>query len=255
MMNQLRTGSAGVRSGRIGQGPRVGMMVRVIAAGCLLAGLATGALAQEAAPAKPAAPEKAQPETKPETKPEAKPETAPGASAGTGAPAAPKEKPSPMVLSHTVKDIDGKDVNLADYKGKVVLIVNVASNCGFTYQYKGLQALYDEHKESGLVVLGFPANNFNGQEPGTNAEIKAFCETKYKVTFPMFAKISVKGEDQHPLFKQLQAQPGAIGGEPGWNFTKYLVDRSGNVVARYESRVKPDDATMVGKIKELLKAK
>ncbi len=251
MMNRIRQFPAAVLSARASIGP--------IVASCLLAALTPAALAQEAVPAKPAAPE-----TKPETKPEPKPDAAPAtpapatpAPAGTpsAAPAAPKEKASPMVLSHVVKDIDGKDVNLADYKGKVVLIVNVASNCGFTRQYKGLQALYDEQKDRGLVVLGFPANNFNGQEPGSNSEIKAFCETNYKVTFPMFAKISVKGEDQHPLFKQLQAQPGAIGGEPGWNFTKYLVDRSGNVVARYESRVKPDDATMVAKIRELLDAK
>jgi glutathione peroxidase len=201
--------------------------------------------AQPASPTTPAAPEKATPEPKPEAKPDPKAQPA-------ATPVAPAEKVSPMVLAHTVKDIDGKDVKLADYKGKVVLIVNVASRCGFTPQYKGLEALYQKHKDAGLVILAFPANNFGSQEPGTNAEIKAFCESNYKVTFPIFEKISVKGEDQHPLFKQLAAQPAPLGGDPGWNFTKFLVDREGNVVARYESRVKPDDAVLATKINELL---
>ncbi|HEX8324251.1 MAG TPA: glutathione peroxidase, partial [Tepidisphaeraceae bacterium] len=109
--------------------------------------------------------------------------------------------PSDTPLKFTLKDIDGRDVNLADYKGKVVLIVNVASKCGFTSQYEGLEAVYKQYAPKGLVVLGFPANNFNGQEPGSEADIKAFCTSKYAVTFPMFSKISVKGSDQHPLYK------------------------------------------------------
>lgn len=160
----------------------------------------------------------------------------------------PAEKPDPFVLRYVMKDIDGSDQNLEQYKGKVVLIVNVASECGFTPQYKGLQALYESRKDKGLVILGFPANNFGSQEPGKNEEIKAFCTSKYAVTFPMFSKVSVKGEDAEPLFKQLAANAGA----PTWNFNKYLVDRTGNVVQRFAERVKPDDATLVGKIDELL---
>lgn len=235
-------------------GNRTNRATLATAAASILLGLAPLTFAQEAVPAKPAQPPATQPEKTPESPAPAAPAT-PATPAAPAAPSAPKAKANPMVLSHTVKDIDGKDINLADYKGKVVLIVNVASNCGFTSQYKGLEALYEARKDSGLVILGFPANNFGNQEPGNNSEIKAFCESNYKVTFPMFAKISVMGEDQHPLFKQLQSQPGSIGGPPSWNFTKYLVDRSGNVIARFESRVKPDDATMVGKIKELLAAK
>ncbi len=157
-------------------------------------------------------------------------------------------KPDPYVLGFTMKDIDGKDQDLAQYKGKVILIVNVASECGYTGQYKGLQALYEAKKDKGLVLLGFPANNFKGQEPGKDSEIKAFCTSKFGVTFPMFSKISVKGDDAHPLFKKLMA----VVGEPGWNFNKYLVDKNGNVVQRYESRVTPEDSALVNKIDELL---
>ncbi len=147
----------------------------------------------------------------------------------------PEPKDPAYVLGFTVKDIDGKDVDLATYKGKVVVIVNVASKCGFTPQYEGLEALYREKKEAGLVILGFPANNFGKQEPGTNADIKKFCEATYKVTFPLFEKISVKGEDQHPLYRKLASQPDPIGGDPKWNFTKFVVDRTGKVVARYDA--------------------
>jgi glutathione peroxidase len=167
----------------------------------------------------------------------------------------PDQKPapvSPYVLDHTMKSIDSSDVQLADYKGKVVLMVNVASKCGFTGQYKGLEELYQLKKEQGLVILGFPANNFGSQEPGTNAEIKAFCTSKYSVTFPMFAKVSVKGDDQCELYKQLASQPAPIGGDPGWNFTKFLVDREGNVVERYDSRVRPNDPQLMTRLDELL---
>ena len=160
----------------------------------------------------------------------------------------------PNVHDFSARSIDGQERSLADFAGKVLLIVNVASKCGLTPQYEQLEALYKQKKDQGLVVLGFPANNFGGQEPGTDAEIKTFCSTKYSVTFPMFAKISVKGADQHPLYKALCGQAAPIGGDPGWNFTKFIVDRQGRVQARFDSRVKPDDKTLVAKIDELLKA-
>ncbi len=158
------------------------------------------------------------------------------------------------VLGHTMKSIDGKDVNLADYKGKVLVLVNVASKCGYTKQYDGLEQVYKDKSVKGLVVLGFPANNFGGQEPGSNEEIAKFCKDKYSVTFPMFSKISVKGSDQHALFKQLASQAAPVGGDPKWNFTKFLVDREGNVVARYDSSTAPSDKEFVAKIDELLAA-
>jgi glutathione peroxidase len=192
-------------------------------------------------------------ETKPaDVKPaDVKPADAKPADATPGTKTAPKatEETDRDVLGFTVKDIDGKDQDLGQYKGKVVLIVNVASRCGFTPQYKSLQELYDSRKEKGLVILGFPANNFMGQEPGSDSEIREFCSKTYNVTFPMFAKISVKGDDVHPLFAKLTK----LGGEPKWNFNKYLVDKQGNLVMRYDSRVKPDDAELVNKIDELIK--
>lgn len=159
---------------------------------------------------------------------------------------------SPYVLGYTMKDIDGKDVDLSQYKGKVILFVNVASKCGYTPQYLGLEKLYKEKAAKGFVILGFPANNFGEQEPGSDAEIKSFCSSKYNVTFPMFSKVSVRGEDAHPLYKQIASQPKPIGGDPQWNFTKYLIDKNGNVVGRFDPKVKPDDATMNRRIDELL---
>lgn len=159
------------------------------------------------------------------------------------------------VLGFTMNRIDGTSESLDAYKGKVVLIVNVASKCGLTPQYEALEKLYQDKKDEGFVVLGFPANDFRGQEPGTNQEIAAFCSENYGVTFPMFEKISVLGEQQHPLYRKLVAQPDPIGGDPKWNFTKFLVDRSGKVAARFEPRTKPEDAEMVAKIDELLAAK
>lgn len=164
-------------------------------------------------------------------------------------------KVDPYVLDFTMKDIDGSDKKLADFKGSVILMVNVASECGFTHQYTGLEALYTSKKDSGLVILGFPANNFGNQEPGTEADIKKVCYDKYKVTFPMFTKVSVKGDDICPLYKKLTSQPDPIGGDVSWNFNKYLVDRKGNVIAKYSSRVKPDDTEMLRKIDELLAQK
>lgn len=163
------------------------------------------------------------------------------------------------VLGYKVKTIDGKEQDLSQYKGKVLVIVNLASKCGYTPQYEGLQKLYEEKKDKGLVVLGFPANDFGSQEPGSNSEIKEFCTSKYHVTFPMFEKISVKGEGQHDLYKKLTGQPTPIGGDPKWNFTKFVVDRSGKVVARYDaqkstvrSALEPE---LVKKVDELLAKK
>ena len=162
------------------------------------------------------------------------------------------------VLGHTVRTIEGEERPLSAYRGKVVMIVNVASACGLTPQYEGLQKIYTQYKDKGFVILGFPANNFMGQEPGTNEEIKEFCTGTYRVTFPMFEKIVVKGEGVHPLYEQLAAQPAppaGVGGEPKWNFTKFLVDRQGRVVARFEPKVKLDDPALVKKVEELLAEK
>jgi glutathione peroxidase len=154
----------------------------------------------------------------------------------------------------TLNSIDGKPAPLADYKGKVVLIVNVASRCGYTPQYTALEALYEKYKGQGFVILGFPANNFGGQEPGTNQEIKTFCTRKYNVTFPMYAKISVKGEDQAPLYAYLTKESGpSLAGDIKWNFTKFLVDRNGNVVQRFESAVTPDSKEITEAIEKQLK--
>lgn len=174
-------------------------------------------------------------------------------------PAPPPKPPADVdpvfVLKHTMSDIDGAPIDLSSFKGKVVMVVNVASKCGLTPQYEALQALYESKKDAGLVVLGVPANNFGSQEPGTDAEIKEFCTGKYHVTFPMLAKISVKGDDRHPLYAQLASLPEPLGGEPKWNFTKFLVDRSGRVVARYEPRTTPADPALLAKVDELLAAK
>ena len=155
----------------------------------------------------------------------------------------------------TLNSIDGQPAPLAQFKGKVVLIVNVASRCGFTPQYAGLEALYQKYKDRGLVILGFPANNFLWQEPGTNEEIKTFCSTKYKVTFPMFAKISVKGKDKAPLYQFLTdktANP-STGGEVGWNFTKFLADRDGKVIARFASKVAPEAPELIQAVEAALR--
>lgn len=158
------------------------------------------------------------------------------------------------LLAHKVKDIDGKEVDLAEaFKGKVVLFVNVASKCGLTPQYKELQALHEKYKDKGLVVAGFPANEFGKQEPGTEAQIKEFCTAKYSVTFPMFAKIVVKGEDTHPLYKGLAAAAGNKA--PEWNFAKYLVGKDGKLVGKFGARTKPDDKTIIEAIEKALDAK
>lgn len=135
---------------------------------------------------------------------------------------------------------DGKKTSLADYKGKAVLLVNVASKCGFTKQYAGLEKLYQEKKDSGLVILAFPCNDFGGQEPGTIEEIQKFCSTTYGVTFPIMAKVHVKGKDQHPLYTALTGEEGAFPGNVKWNFGKILIGKDGKPVARFESATKPD---------------
>jgi len=159
------------------------------------------------------------------------------------------------VHEFTMNSIDGQPVPLAQFTGKVMLIVNVASRCGYTPQYAGLEALYRKYKDKGLVILGFPANNFLWQEPGSNQQIKTFCTTKYHVTFPMFSKISVKGKDKAPLYVFLtdkKSHP-STGGEIGWNFTKFLADRNGRVVARFSSSVAPDSPELVAAVQAALK--
>lgn len=151
------------------------------------------------------------------------------------------------IFKYKMKDIDGNDVKLSKYKGHVLLVVNVASKCGYTPQYEGLEAIYEKYKEKGFYVLGFPANNFGSQEPGTESEIKEFCTSKYKVTFPMFAKISVKGADQDPLYAYLTSKEKDpdFAGDITWNFNKFLIDRDGKIVARFSSKQTPesDDVT------------
>ncbi len=161
------------------------------------------------------------------------------------------------VHEFTMDAINGTLTPLASFKGKVMLVVNVASQCGYTYQYEGLQALYMKYKDQGLVIVGFPANNFGGQEPGSNAEIGAFCKSKFGVTFPMFSKISVKGSDKAPLYQFLtdkNANP-KTGGEIPWNFTKYLVDRNGKVLARFDAPVEPESPELTSAIEAALKNK
>lgn len=160
-------------------------------------------------------------------------------------------------LDFTMKDIDGKPTPLSQFKGKVLLITNVASKCGYTPQYGPLQALYEKYGDQGLVVLGFPANNFGRQEPGDDASIKEFCTSKFHVKFPMFSKVSVGGEDACELYKFLTSKDknGEFGGPIKWNFTKFLVGRDGKVIARFETRVAPDDKQVIEAIEKALNAK
>lgn len=167
---------------------------------------------------------------------------------GEQAPAATQEEtPVTTPLQFTMNDIDGNPVDLSQYKGKVVLIVNVASKCGHTKQYKGLQKLYTDHHEKGLVILGFPCNQFGGQEPGTEEEIAAFCEEKYGVTFPLFSKVDVNGKDAAPLFQYLtgDSAPLADKGPVKWNFEKFLINRQGELVQRFRSKVTPESEVLV----------
>lgn len=261
-------------SGRTG----FGMMVMGIAAGgALLAGVFMGAGkidqpgSQVAAKADPGRaepskgePGKAEPGVKAPSQPTPATTPQPGAVSPTDKPTEPKKDGDKdksvgtvdaQVLGFSMKRIDGTMEDLSVYRGKVVVIVNVASKCGFTPQYAGLEKLFASRKDKGLVVLGFPANDFGNQEPGTNEEIQEFCSSKFGVTFPLFEKVSVKGPDAAPLFKKLAGLPAPIGGEPRWNFTKFVVDRSGNAVARFASGVKPEDDAFTKKIDELLNVK
>lgn len=158
------------------------------------------------------------------------------------------------VLDFTLDSIDGSETPLRQFQGKVLLLVNTASKCGLTPQYKALEEVYRRYQERGLVILGFPANNFLGQEPGSDAQIKEFCLINYGVSFPMFSKISVLGKDIHPLYRFLtgkETNP-AFAGKIAWNFTKFLVDRKGEVVARFEPRTVPDDPQVIAAIEKAL---
>jgi len=157
------------------------------------------------------------------------------------------------IYDFELDSLSGDEISLSEFEGNVLLIVNTASECGYTPQYKELQELYETYNEEGFYVLGFPANNFGGQEPGSDEEIAEFCELNYGVTFPMFSKISVKGDDQHPLYKYLtQVDNPDFTGEIGWNFEKFLIDRNGNIVRRFKSNVTPMGDELTESLKELL---
>lgn len=156
------------------------------------------------------------------------------------------------IHKYNVKDINLNDVELSDFEGKVLMIVNVASKCGFTGQYKELQKIYDEYKGRGFEVLGFPCNDFGGQEPGTNEEIKEFCSLNYDVTFPMFDKVKVKGSGKHPLFKMLTDNSATGKSSIKWNFEKFIIDRNGNVVDRFRTTTKPDSKKIISVIEREL---
>lgn len=164
------------------------------------------------------------------------------------------QPPAGSVYDFTLNDIDGKPVSLSDYKGKVLVLVNVASQCGLTPQYEQIEAFYEQWKDKGVVVLGFPANNFMGQEPGTNEEIKTFCSTKYGVTFPMFSKISVKGKDIHPLYAYLTQKDknGRHEGEVSWNFQKFLINKEGHLVKVFTPRTLVTSEEFLAGVKEQL---
>ncbi len=171
---------------------------------------------------------------------------------GTMADASPLAEKS--IYDFVMKDIDGNDVKMEQYRGKALLLVNVASECGYTPQYKGLQSVYAKYKDRGFFVLGFPANNFGAQEPGSNQEIKTFCSAKFSVTFPMFAKISVKGGDKHPFYRFLTEKttnPG-FDGDIKWNFNKFLVDKTGKVIARFDSDAEPEGTEVISAIEKAL---
>jgi len=160
---------------------------------------------------------------------------------------------TPMsVHDFKVKTIDGKEASLADYRGKTLLIVNTASQCGYTPQYAGLEALYEKYRDRGFTVLGFPSNDFGAQEPGTNAEIKTFCELRYRTTFPLFSKIPVKGPAADPLYRYLTGLPGKQGGEVTWNFNKFLVGPDGKVIEHFDSKVDPMSPELTAKIEKAL---
>ncbi|MEO5803231.1 MAG: glutathione peroxidase [Verrucomicrobiota bacterium] len=154
-----------------------------------------------------------------------------------------------------VKDINGKEISLADYKGKVLLVVNVASKCGLTPQYKALELVQQKYKGKGFTVLGFPCNQFGGQEPGTNEEIKEFCSAKYNVTFPLFDKVDVNGSKRHPLYTALAGKESPYPGDIKWNFGKFLIGRDGNIIKRFEPKTAPDAPEVLQAIEAALEAK
>lgn len=164
---------------------------------------------------------------------------------------------APSIYDYSLSSIDGKDTPLSSFKGKVVMLVNVASRCGYTPQYEGLESLYEKYKSQGFVIVGIPANNFMSQEPGTNSEIKTFCQRKYNVQFPMMAKVSVAGTDKTPLYRYLTSEEKnpKTGGEIKWNFTKFLVDRDGKIVARFEPATTPDDPAVKSAVTQALEKK
>ena len=170
------------------------------------------------------------------------------------APAQEAKVPDAKLYSFVMKDIDGKDKKLSDYKGKALLLVNVASLCGNTPQYKGLEALYQKYHKQGFEILGFPANDFGHQEPGTNSENKQFCDTNFHVTFPMFSKIDVKGDKIDPLYHYLTTET-AFKGDIEWNFGKFLVGRDGSILARFTPKTQPDDKALLAALEKDLAAK
>jgi len=159
------------------------------------------------------------------------------------------------IYSISLKDIDGKSTSLKAYEGKVLLIVNVASKCGYTPQYAGLEALQEKYKDKGFAVLGFPCNQFGGQEPGSNEEIKQFCSSKYQVTFPLFDKIEVNGPNRHSLYVLLAGEGSPFPGDIKWNFNKFLIGRDGKILKRFDSKVKPDSAELVQAVEKALGSK
>ena len=160
---------------------------------------------------------------------------------------------SENAYNYSFKDINEEDViNLSDYKGKTLVVVNTASLCGFTYQYDGLQKLYDDYKDQGLVVLGVPSNDFGNQESGTNSEVKEFCESTFSITFPLTEKNVVKGKDAHPFFKWSKKELGFIGGVPRWNFHKIIIGKDGKAIAGYTALTRPSSKKFISEIEKAL---
>lgn len=162
---------------------------------------------------------------------------------------------APKLMDIPLKDINGKDTSLNAYKGNVLLVVNVASKCGLTPQYEALEAIHKKYESKGFTVLGFPCNDFAGQELGTNEEIKKFCSSKYDVTFPLFDKLHVKGTEQHPLYATLTGKGSAFPGDVKWNFGKFLIGKDGKVLKRFEPKTTPDSPEVIAAIEEALAAK
>jgi glutathione peroxidase len=159
------------------------------------------------------------------------------------------------ILDIPLKDINEKETSLKAYQGKVILLVNVASQCGYTPQYKGLEAIYEKYKDQGFVIVGVPCNDFGSQEPGSADEIKSFCEKNFHVSFPLMAKVHVKGDDQHPLYAAITSKDAPFPGDITWNFNKFLIGRDGKIIKRYDSKVKPESGELTGAVESALAAK